>query len=167
MSVTEYPRPTAISCERCGNAYEVRPKGRVPRFCSQACNQEHQKAVRRERTRTRLEDWSCDLCGVVMAVPHGCQRYCSSRVREPRAHAPLSVRRGRIRLRGPRACPKHALRDLQRRRPNPLHGGLCLDHCHTSLGVRGLLCRHCNSGLGMFRDRPDLMLRAIAYLEAA
>ncbi|MBM0277240.1 endonuclease domain-containing protein, partial [Micromonospora tarensis] len=29
---------------------------------------------------------------------------------------------------------------------------LVIDHCHTSKDVRGVLCRTCNTGLGMFRD---------------
>lgn len=43
----------------------------------------------------------------------------------------------------------------------------CVDHCHTAGTVRGLLCAQCNFGLGHFRDRPDLMLRAIDYLTAS
>lgn len=35
---------------------------------------------------------------------------------------------------------------------------------HSDAGVRGLLCHHCNAGLGHFRDRPELFLRAIEYL---
>jgi hypothetical protein len=40
---------------------------------------------------------------------------------------------------------------------------------HPQLGratklVRGLLCFNCNGALGQFRDRTDLMLRAVAYL---
>ena len=27
-----------------------------------------------------------------------------------------------------------------------------------------MLCFNCNGALGQFRDRPDLMLRAVAYL---
>jgi len=36
---------------------------------------------------------------------------------------------------------------------------------HSSAGVRGMLCHHCNTGLGHFRDDPELLLRAIMYLK--
>jgi hypothetical protein len=41
----------------------------------------------------------------------------------------------------------------------------CVDHCHTTRNVRGLLCHPCNTGLGSFRDNPDSMRSAIKYLE--
>lgn len=40
-----------------------------------------------------------------------------------------------------------------------------VDHCHFDRAVRGLLCVRCNSGLGHFRDDPDLMRMAIKYIE--
>ncbi len=41
---------------------------------------------------------------------------------------------------------------------------LAVDHCHTTGVVRGLLCYRCNVGLGMFKDRPELLQKAIEYL---
>ncbi len=44
-------------------------------------------------------------------------------------------------------------------------GYLCIDHCHSTKFVRGLLCRSCNSALGLFGDDRAMMQRAIEYLE--
>jgi hypothetical protein len=44
---------------------------------------------------------------------------------------------------------------------------LCIDHCHSTRKVRGLLCSNCNTGLGLYDDNPDLLREAAAYLDAA
>jgi hypothetical protein len=42
---------------------------------------------------------------------------------------------------------------------------LYVDHCHSSSKVRKLLCQHCNSGLGMFKDNPELLIKAAEYVK--
>lgn len=41
---------------------------------------------------------------------------------------------------------------------------LFVDHCHTSGEIRGLLCSYCNTAIGMFRDEPETMVKAIDYI---
>lgn len=42
---------------------------------------------------------------------------------------------------------------------------LCVDHCHDTGYVRGLLCARCNSAIGHMRDDPALLRVAAYYLE--
>lgn len=43
---------------------------------------------------------------------------------------------------------------------------LCVDHCHTTLKIRGLLCRGCNIAIGLLLDCPESMNRAMEYINA-
>lgn len=42
---------------------------------------------------------------------------------------------------------------------------LHVDHDHASGAIRGLLCKNCNHGLGMFRDNYELVAQAALYLQ--
>jgi len=39
-----------------------------------------------------------------------------------------------------------------------------IDHDHDTRKVRGGLCGNCNSGIGMLKDSPLLLVKAAAYL---
>ena len=52
-------------------------------------------------------------------------------------------------------CGKH--QSLERK-------GLCIDHCHKTGVIRGLLCDRCNQGLGRFNDDAELCIKAYTYL---
>ena len=41
---------------------------------------------------------------------------------------------------------------------------LAIDHDHDAGQVRRLLCSNCNTGLGLFKDNPELLETAAAYL---
>ena len=39
-----------------------------------------------------------------------------------------------------------------------------IDHDHTTHEIRGVLCNHCNTGLGQFKDDPARLQAGIYYL---
>lgn len=41
---------------------------------------------------------------------------------------------------------------------------LVIDHCHETKRVRGLLCRPCNSAIGVLGDSSESLMRAVDYL---
>lgn len=44
---------------------------------------------------------------------------------------------------------------------------LCVDHCHSSGKVRGLLCKKCNLGIGYLQDDLAILEQAKEYLSVA
>lgn len=41
---------------------------------------------------------------------------------------------------------------------------MCVDHCHSTGKVRGLLCFHCNTALGHVFEKPQIIDRMKSYL---
>ncbi|EGJ4116078.1 hypothetical protein IHX65_004884 [Salmonella enterica] len=47
---------------------------------------------------------------------------------------------------------------------NPDGTALAVDHDHETGEIRQLLCRNCNTGIGLLKDNPELLIKASAYL---
>lgn len=45
------------------------------------------------------------------------------------------------------------------------YAGLCVDHCHSTGTIRGMLCSKCNVAAGMLNDDPNRARRLACYLE--
>ncbi|AYV26896.1 MULTISPECIES: endonuclease VII domain-containing protein [Streptomyces] len=70
---------------------------------------------------------------------------------------------------------KYGITEAERDGMIAAQGGNCLlcrtapaehvDHDHQTGKVRGVLCFSCNAALGQFKDRPDVIRRAAAYVE--
>lgn len=127
------------------------------KYCSEECSKE----VAREKARVKNGPRDCAVCGKSFTPKTKRKIYCSKVCQ--------TVSKGERRFRGHPITKEefHALEEAQ--------GGRCLickeekylviDHCHTEGHVRGLICGHCNSGLGMFFDNTEYLEEAIMYLK--
>ncbi|MFI7289165.1 endonuclease VII domain-containing protein [Streptomyces anulatus] len=144
-------------CRKCSAEYyqqrqeakgkPVRIKAPVPR--------EHKRRPRcgevkphdqRERNRSSSDGWSscCRECGAERNRISCFKRGCGLAPAEP--DALIAAQRGVCRI-----CPIAPAEHV--------------DHCHETGRVRGVLCFSCNAALGQFKDRPDAIRRAAAYVE--
>lgn len=153
------------------------------RFCSVECGTKwhnQQKALVQKRATVATRE-PCPVCAepVPASRPRGAL-YCSKVCKDSADHSmsPEASRRRKDDIL--RYLYGLSVEDYQARLD--AQGGVCavcgtdkpggkgafhVDHCHTGGHVRGLLCHHCNLGLGNFKDDPERLRRAAAYLEAA
>jgi len=80
-----------------------------------------------------------------------------------------------VRGRGDHLKRQYGITEAERDELIASQGGVCciclsapaahVDHCHKTGRVRGVPCFSCNAALGQFKDRPDAIRRAAAYVE--
>lgn len=67
------------------------------------------------------------------------------------------------------------IRSKLRKKFPPPKKGLCkickvetekwvLDHCHRTNTFRGYICKDCNSGIGLLKDKISVLFRSLIYL---
>ncbi|MFF8597113.1 endonuclease domain-containing protein [Streptomyces sp. NPDC015220] len=80
-----------------------------------------------------------------------------------------------VKGRAGRPKPRYGVTEAERDELIASRGGVCcispaapaahVDHCHETGRVRGVLCFSRDAALGQFKDRPDAIRRAAAYVE--
>lgn len=131
-------RPTVLECGQCGNAYQPKKYGPIRSIC-----QDCFKANETERTKQYGREYHKNN-GLMKVYGLTIEQYKSM----------LEEQDYKCAICGNTADGMGAkLRNL------------CVDHCHTTGKIRGLLCTKCNSGLGHFRDNQEYLSNAITYLK--
>lgn len=161
------------ACAVCGEQFQVTRRNERQRFCSRKCKGVEAGRRKGERLRKAKTGRKCVHCaGAIPPEKQISARYCSEECR--REHVGADIRRRSMLKRNYGLTPEDfdALLASQGgrcaicRSDDPGAKGMWhVDHCHDAGTVRGLLCSACNTGLGQFKDRPDVLRAAADYLE--
>lgn len=158
--VIDFPeRPTVCTVDGCDD----------PVAAKAMCDRHYRRATGRTQGHP-----SCLWCGSSLGlVVHGSRRFCSKSCRE-KEHAVRRRENHRdnwLKKYSMTSKDYEAMLKAQDDRCKicrtdkvPARGSFCVDHDHLTGQVRGILCTECNSGLGKFKDNPELLLAAIEYL---
>lgn len=161
-------------CAQCGSEFVPHHRTRDrQKYCSSSCGKKASHA--RLHVTQFGSQRECLHCGGPFVVQHAVHRYCSRTCRGAAARAKVPQRWRHVKSR-------YGLTPADVEAKMTAQGGCCaicgvelsgsgldrdspqLDHCHETGLARDILCRLCNTALGNFRDDPELVRRALAYL---
>lgn len=176
-------------CAWCGERFEFNPtRGAARRYCTPECRKLATYSSRAAVVYPECEIEGCETASRTRNIllcemhygrmrrygdvePWGCPR-CGKPQGEGKSNGSFCSRRCRL------LVAKYSRYDLTIAEGlafEERHGGKCAicgesggtlswDHCHDNGELRGLLCNLCNAGIGMMRDRPELLRAAAEYL---
>lgn len=173
-----------INCEMCGE--EVEAKRRTRRFCLK-CRSRRAHLLQYEPAARMAV---CETCGIDFQYPRTPAKRCppcalERQIQQRKAwylknrERRLAVARERRYSRAATLKKKYGLTleeydqmvderdgrcDICQRRPSGTHRSLCVDHCHETGRIRGLLCSPCNRAIGQLGDTAEHLSRALEYL---
>ncbi len=131
-------------------------------YCSKQCQRRHESQIRRLDERYRETENARRRRRYQDATPDERRRYIDAAVgrsleRKLKAVGITEETYREYEERGCALCGVFA---------SPNGRRLSIDHDHRTGAFRGVLCNPCNTGLGLYRDDPQLLRDAASYLEA-
>lgn len=173
------------------SCYDASKRGKRPPISQEAAERGQREATRRaaetirgtqqsaQHKAKRLNNaWrtlaetprACRKCGEQFVRTTPAQRYCSGRCWLA-VHRKQRKREKRFTIPEPLYLQKFAEQDgrcaicKEPSGSNNRNDRLAVDHCHTRMVARGLLCHRCNTALGLLRDDVGNLESAIRYLK--
>lgn len=169
--LTTMTEPNA--CERCQVAFTPTQHTKWQRFCSDRCRVRAWEQQKREGHQPHM----CRECGLPIVGLPSQSRYCSKECKR------AAVRGRQKPLRWRHVARRYGLAPEDFDRMLAAQDGRCaicsvvlagraldadspqVDHDHETDQLRAILCRPCNTALGMFDDNVPRILRAVEYLQ--
>lgn len=154
-------------CKLCFAEFVMKKSGTV--YCSDLCR----SRSRQEKLRARTEQFrKCMKCGIDVPVRAGYPICANCKI--DKRDAIKARRKEELRRYRKYGITEQEYFDLFNQQNNccaicfsneATKKGWQIDHCHVTGKVRGILCHHCNTAIGQFKDDPNLLISAIRYLE--
>lgn len=154
-------------CAECNQSFAWDRDKPNKRYCSPTCARSAHLRRRRDRE-YQPSPIFCAQCGSEIQYKSGKRRFCSAECQ--RTFAAVDAR-----WRAKRLDPATIGLALQCALCGAADRSLEIDHDHDCCKgertcgkcFRGMLCRPCNVGLGMFKDSPTLLRKAARYIAEA